>query len=97
MQVSGETLFVKDKVIPNMPYCSENGAYAHSNVYFLRFNNTIKPIAKHMCNTQSGRYIKSHINNLPDNFCKRAFDKEVLYRLILITETTYSGALPIYF
>jgi hypothetical protein len=55
--------------------CCENGANTHSNIYFLRFNNTIKPIPKHMDNTQRGSYIKSHINNLADDFCKRAFDE----------------------
>jgi hypothetical protein len=50
-----------------------------------------------MRNTQRECYIESHINNLPDYFCKRAFDEKVLNRLLLITKTRLNGTLPISF
>jgi hypothetical protein len=97
MQEYGETLLVKDKIIPNMPYSHYNGTNTHSNICLLRFNNTIKPIFKHIRNTQGRRYIERHVNNLPNYFCKRAIDKKMLYRLIMITKAALYGTLPISF
>jgi hypothetical protein len=80
-----------------MTYSHENGTNTHSNVCFLRFNNTIKPISKHMWNTQRRRCIESHVNNLPNYFCKRPIDRKVLYRLIMVIEARFIGTLRISF
>jgi hypothetical protein len=48
-----------------------------------------------MCNTQRWSYVERHADNLPNDSSKRTMNKEVLYSLIMITETTLFASLPI--
>jgi hypothetical protein len=65
-------LFVKDNIVPAIPYCPTHNRYTNADSSFSIPINPIKPITKHISNIRRWWDIIRKMDHMPNNANKRA-------------------------